>query len=317
MASAVTDITPNPDETHAQAVNDSLAVSPRISLVVCTTARSDRISALVPRLSAVLDAGGGDVEVVLVDNSAAGGLTAADPRVRVVRCTTPGLSRARTVGCSAARGGVIVFTDDDVEFDGEWPLRMAGPVLAGTLDATAALVRLGDEFSGVTTTFMRQWLAEANLEGTPRLVGAGMALQRRLLDVGVWDERIGAGHPDYAFGEETLFEYMIRFSGARIGVAAGAAVIHHPDVERISEEFWHRTAFQKGLSEAYLARHWGGETMALPTLRSWSRRIRLLIGRRADQVHRLRLIEALGRAEGFRRLNGETPRYLPRPGAPE
>jgi glycosyltransferase involved in cell wall biosynthesis len=298
--------------------------TPSVTLIVCTMGRGDRIAPLVAQLSSVLDESAPRVEVLVVDNSSDAGLVIADDRIRVVRCTLPGLSRARTVGCIHARGDVLVFTDDDVEFDSGWPLLMAEPILDGRLDATAAPVRLGPEFNAIPAGLQREWLAEANLDGSVRLVGAGMAIHRRLLGFGIWDERLGAGRPDFAFGEETLFELMIANAGARIDVVREAEILHHPDADRSSPDHFRRMARQKGLSGAYLGYHWFGESMPMPALRAARRRLRLgLLGRGRGEVIESELAtrESLGRAEGFARLQTEQRAYFPHyrarlPGSP-
>jgi glycosyltransferase involved in cell wall biosynthesis len=285
------------------------SATPRVSLIVCTTGSGARLAPLFTRLISVLDADAA-VEVLIVDNSRPGGLTSPDARIRVVRSVVSGLSRARTTGCMHARGDVLVFTDDDVDFDAHWPATLAKPVLEGRLDAAAATVRLGDEYAGLSSTLLREWLAEANIDERVRLVGAGMAIHRRLLGIGSWDERLGAGRPDFAFGEETLFEYMIRAAGARLGVVADAPVVHHPDLDRISDDRWRSTARQKGLSAAYLEHHWWGTSLPAARLRLWWRRLRLPRMRRAGLEQELRLRESIGNAEGHLRLRGEPPLYV-------
>ncbi|GAA1999877.1 glycosyltransferase [Microbacterium ulmi] len=290
------------------------------SLVVCTTGRSDRMPGLVARLQAALRDQRAVSEAVVVDNSPEGSLSElAGDGIRVVRAALPGLSLARTVGCIQARGDVLVFTDDDVEFAPSWPGRMAAPILAGELDATAAPVRLGPEFDDIASPLLRGWLAEANLPGDAvRLVGAGMALHRDLLGLGVWDQRLGAGVAGTAFGEETLFESMIRAQGARIDVVADAEVVHHPDATRLGPDYWRRTAQQKGLSEAYFAYHWLGETMPRPALRTARRRVRLWVHRRrhgsdpARFEQELRLIHSLAVSAGFSRESRSPRAYPPR-----
>lgn len=296
----------------------SLSVDqPAASLVVCTTGAPSRMGVLSSRLASVLDLSP-DFEVLVVDNSPAGGLTLDDPRIRVVRCALPGVSRARTTGCVHARGAVLVCTDDDVEFSAGWPSRMAAPLLDGSLDAAAAPVRLGSEYDGLHSTLVREWLAEGNLGDEVHLIGAGMAFHRRVLGLGLWDERIGAGRPDFAFGEETLFELMIRAAGARIGLVPDAGVVHHPDPARSANAHLLRIARQKGLSDAYYAYHWRGEDMRLARLRHARRRLRLLAYRltrrsQAAADEELRLVASAARAEGFRLLHGEPRSYVPRP----
>lgn len=302
---------------------DAVHRTPAVSVIVCTTGASARMGALAHRLTAVLDAAASDeavgFEALVVDNSPAGGLTMPDPRIRVVRCALPGLSRARTTACVQARGDVLVFTDDDVEFPASWPAAMAAPLLDGHLDAAAAPVRLGPEYDHLRSRLLREWLAEGNLGDEVRLIGAGMAVHRRVLGSALWDERIGAGRPDFAFGEETLFESMIRAAGARIGLVREAEAVHHPDPARAGHDDLIRVAWQKGLSDAYYAYHWLGEGMPLPRLRRWRRQLRLRAFRlrRRDrelrQEEEARLVESVGRAAGFVILDGEPRAYRPRP----
>lgn len=291
-----------------------------VSLVICTTGREDRLTQLLARARAVVDRAGERSEVVVVDNSAAGDVALPDVAgLRVVRAGLPGLSRARTTGCIQARGDVLVFTDDDVDFPADWPHRMARPILDGELDATAAPIRLGEELASITSPLLRGWLAEANLSGgTPHLVGAGMAFRRSMLGVGLWDPALGAGVPDLAFGEETLFGLMLRDAGARIGVATDAEVVHHPDLDRADPDRWRRTALQKGLSDAYISYHWHLETMPKPRLRELRRRVRLAGHRRRSRgdtaafEEELVLIESWARAAGFVREQGRPRAYWPR-----
>ncbi|GAB3800220.1 hypothetical protein GCM10028798_14410 [Humibacter antri] len=288
---------------------------PAMSLVVCTTGAPSEMPALTRRLSDVLDANA-DVEVLLVDNSARGGLTVPDPRIRVERCEAPGLSRARTVACERARGQVLIFTDDDVEFSPDWPPAMAKPLLEGVWDAAAAPVRLGTEFDHLRATLAREWLAEANLGDTVRLVGAGMAIHRRALLLGRWDERLGAGCADFAFGEESLFELMITKRGATVGLVREAGVVHHPDPSRATNDHFLRIARQKGMSDAYIGYHWWGQSLDRPRLREWRRRVRLRVyqlrhgSRQGLDEHELRLAESVGVAAGYAMLRGE-PRAYP------
>jgi hypothetical protein len=291
---------------------------PTVTVAVCTTGAPGRMAALSAQLAAVLDASP-ETEALVVDNSRDGGLTMDDPRIRVVRCALPGLSRARTAASALARADVLVFTDDDVEFGPSWPALMAAPLLTGTLDATAAPIRLGPEYDALDSPLLRGWLAEGNLDGEVRMIGAGMALHRRVLGLGLWDERLGAGRPDFAFGEESLFELMIRAAGARVGVVPEAGVVHHPDPARSTHEHLVRMARQKGLSDAYLGYHWYGDDLPRPRLRARRRALRLWWHRVARRtrgtrdIEELRLAESLGRAEGHAMLQGESRAYLPRP----
>ena len=53
-----------------------------------------------------------------------------DTRMSIVSASRPGLSRARNRGVLAARGEVIVFTDDDAIVDPHWLTAMIDPFTA-------------------------------------------------------------------------------------------------------------------------------------------------------------------------------------------
>lgn len=222
--------------------------------MICT-AEQDRAAELQRRLNAVVDHCGDNVQVIVVDNTAAGEVRFDNPDIDVVRCAVPGLSISRAVGCAFAAGRVIVMTDDDVEFGAEWPLRIAAPIVDDELDLATVPVVLGPEFAHVTSSLRRRWLAEANLQGLEFLLGAGMAFRKQLLGAAVWDDTIGAGRDPYGYGEDSLFGFMARQAGARFGWV-DAPVTHHPDPARLRDGALRRAARLRGCSQAYIAHHW-------------------------------------------------------------
>jgi Glycosyl transferase family 2 len=140
---------------------------PRISVVVPSLMkRSDYLRACLRSLAA-LDYP--NYEVILVDNRPAGS-AAVDPELadtisalgaHTVREPRTGNSAARNRGLDAARGGIVAFTDDDVEVDPAWLLAIAlrfrahpeeacvtGLLLPRELE-TSAQLRLEDYYGGV------------------------------------------------------------------------------------------------------------------------------------------------------------------------
>lgn len=96
--------------------------SPRVSVIV-PFVESQRF--LGPCVEALLsqDEIGGPVEIILVDNGAtdsAAIASAADPRVTVLRETTPGAYAARNAGLRRAQAPIIAFTDADCVADRDW-----------------------------------------------------------------------------------------------------------------------------------------------------------------------------------------------------
>lgn len=106
-------------------------VPPLMTVVIATRGRPDQIAGCV---RSVLDSDYPRFEVLIVDNSAADPRTrevferefAAEPRVRYLRESRRGLSRARNLGMTFARGSLLAFTDDDVRVDAGWLSAIAG-----------------------------------------------------------------------------------------------------------------------------------------------------------------------------------------------
>lgn len=308
----------------------TLSDRPRVSLVLATAGREDRLPLALDLGRRTVAASSEPAEFVVVDNgrtpSDALRRLAADD-VRVVRAAIPGLSRARVVGTLAARGEVLVCTDDDVAYDASWLDRMSEPILAGRADAVASTVRLSPEIEArALPRVLRRWLAEsppADDPGPTLLIGAGMALRRDLVQVALWDPHLGAGVPDMGFGEETLFSLMALEAGARIVRADGPPVVHSPSLDRLDPERWERTAAEKAHSEAYIAHHWDGTTLRRARLRVLSRRRRLLtfraqVRRRgtplapADVVRLADLVHSYEFARTMAALRGVPRAYWPR-----
>lgn len=97
---------------------------PRVSVVVATRDRADRLATLLRSLTRqTLDDSA--FEVIVVDDGSqdgtAGALAAADPGVRVVRNeASRGPAAARNAGWRAARAPLVAFTDDDCQVTPEW-----------------------------------------------------------------------------------------------------------------------------------------------------------------------------------------------------
>jgi glycosyltransferase involved in cell wall biosynthesis len=195
---------------------------PLASVVVCTHNGSRTLTLALASLSAQ-NFEHGSYEVVLVDDASTDETpqiaAASDARV-VRRERSSGLAAARNAGLAAARGQFVAFTDDDCEASPDWlqqlitpllddsslagvtgftsvgsndsiPFRFLGyrnplrPLPISLLDSTNPLARL--------RTYLREDAgprpAVAQHSHVYALVGANMALRRKLLDdVGGFDE---------------------------------------------------------------------------------------------------------------------------------
>ena len=97
---------------------------PKLSVILPTF---DRADSLKQALGALLrqSAAPSSYEIIVVDNNSTDGTAAVvagfdGRRVRRVFEPRQGLSYARNTGLAAARGGIVAFTDDDVEVAPDW-----------------------------------------------------------------------------------------------------------------------------------------------------------------------------------------------------
>jgi glycosyltransferase involved in cell wall biosynthesis len=237
-----------------------------LSVCICTRNRAASLRRALESLARQRHEG--DWEILLVDNG-----STDDTRIvaaELARCLPlrytweplPGLSRGRNRALSEAAGNLLVFTDDDIEFDEGW------------LDS---YVRAAESFSDVDffggrilpkwSSAPPRWLHDDRLEliagllghydqgnevrllaaDEPLPFGASFALRRRLIEVvGAFRLDLGVRDSVPGRGEET--DYMLRAieCGAR-GVYVGDAVCrHHVDPARLRLPHLFRYGFHKG-----------------------------------------------------------------------
>lgn len=250
-----------------------------VSLILCTR---DRPADLERTLASIAQAGPpADLacELLLVDNGS-GGATAVAQRIalpfelRVLRESAPGKSRALNTALAHARGQVLLFTDDDVRVPRDWIARMAAPILEGRADAVAGGV--------VLATFARRdWMAPYHRtrfgateeQDAPSLIGANMALARRVLErVPGFDTELGPGA--LGFYDDTLFSAQLAVAGFRIAAEPAATVEHHIDVQRLARAPMLDMARRFARTRAYVDHHWEHKTVRwlwLRTIKAWLR----------------------------------------------
>lgn len=222
---------------------------PAITVIICTRNRLDSLRVAV---RSVLDCDYPHVDIVVVDNASDDDSASRyiadlnDPRVTLVREPLPGLAGARNTGIRAAGGDLIAFTDDDVVVDPQW--------LRWIADAFGADERVGcvtgivpsGELRTPTQSFFEQRVSwakslqrrafdvtrppadsplfpfQVGLYGT----GANFALRRRMvLDMGGFDEALGAGSPTGG-GEDIDMFVRVLVSGRQL-VYEPAAIVWH------------------------------------------------------------------------------------------
>ncbi len=112
------------------------AHEPAISVVIPTKDRPALLERCVAGVLAACDATARRCEVLVVDDGSTPPVTSVgDGRVRVLRTTGVGPSRARNLGITAATAPVVAFTDDDVEVDVHWLAEALGTLESLTASA--------------------------------------------------------------------------------------------------------------------------------------------------------------------------------------
>lgn len=191
------------------------------------------------------------LEIIIIDNDPASGLTppvvAEFPGVKLIAEPRQGLSYARNAGIAASQGEIIIATDDDVTAPPDWLEKLLAPfarpdvtivtgnVLAEQLE-TPAERYFETNIGGLGRGFQPferggEWFDSFQLQIVPTWqVGAtaNAAFRASLFshpDIGLLDERLGAGTPVGA-GEESYFFYKVLKAGYTIAYEPRAFVWH-------------------------------------------------------------------------------------------
>ena len=221
------------------------------------------------------------VEMLVVDNGS------VDDTPEVIRSAShrqikicyiyeplPGKSRALNAALAAAKGEVILFTDDDVVPAEDWIEEMSKPLLERQCDAVAGRILLAESLHRPWFTPMHElWLAfiREPAGNSPELVGASMGIHRSVFDrFGAFDENLGPGAS--GFGEETLLCSQMHEAGLRILPVMETHVVHYPEESRLLRASWLAAAARFGHTQAYVMHHWEHSRERYPAAQlSWIR----------------------------------------------
>jgi glycosyltransferase involved in cell wall biosynthesis len=209
--------------------------TPFLSVVICTRNRAEALPdalACYERMVTELP-----WELVVVDNGSSDGTRAvldafaasAPFPMRVLTEPRTGLSRARNTGWRAARGPVIVFTDDDCYPEPEFLAEVGRHFVTPGVDYLGGRILLFDEEDHPITIQTRETpalISPRSFVPTGLIQGANMSARRSVLEaVGGFDEMLGAGMP---WCSEDI-DFVSRASAAGFtGVyEPGPLVLHH------------------------------------------------------------------------------------------
>lgn len=206
-----------------------------VSVIVCTRNRSGAMARLLEHLEHLIVPPGLRWELVVVDNASTDDTASmlasrhTPLPMRVVSERTPGLSRARNAGIAAARGDLLLFTDDDCLPDAHWLAAMreefARAPSLGVLGGRVELFDLRDRPTTTRTSRERGEISAAfNLDG---IIGCNMACRRSAVAmVGPFDVGLGGGTGAGA-GEDVDFVYRSLRAGLRVEYTPDALVYHN------------------------------------------------------------------------------------------
>ncbi|HET9644527.1 MAG TPA: glycosyltransferase [Burkholderiaceae bacterium] len=232
-----------------------------LTIIVCTYNRAPSLRDTLEALRRLESPPGCEWEVIVVDNNSRDEtravveeLATTWPRLRYAFERAQGLSHARNHGIAAARGEVILFTDDDVLPESDW--------LRVTLEG---LERHGADACGgyIAPIWERpppSWLTErffgflalrtdrsddfpiVDSDHVP--FGANMAFRRRVFErVGVFDTKRGRNGKVLAGGEDIEFFERLMAAGMKAWFLGRSRVHHKVEAYRLRKGYFLRWRF--------------------------------------------------------------------------
>jgi GT2 family glycosyltransferase len=225
----------------------------RVSAIVGTRNRAHAIADCLSSIAAALaKAAPLDAEIIVVDNGSTDrtsvviqnwAASCAFP-VRLLFEPRPGLSAARNYAMRVAKGGLLVFTDDDCRLSKDYINDLLRRDAADNdLVLRGGRVELGDPtdltLSIKTSPDLMRWHRRMNSAKYENLaatiVGCNMALRREVAErIGPFDERFGPGASVPA-SEDTDWIYRAYLANITIEYVPDMVIYHHHGRKRQSE----------------------------------------------------------------------------------
>ncbi|HZP88613.1 MAG TPA: glycosyltransferase [Burkholderiales bacterium] len=232
------------------------------SVVVCTYNRCESLRRTLAALRAQVAGPELSWEILVVDNNSSDAtkrvveeFASTFPRARYLYERNQGLSHARNTGIAAARGHVILFTDDDVAPEPEWVQRMVTGMVASGCDAAGGYIApvwessppnwLTQRFHGFLAIKTERTDTYEITEGLPLPFGANMAFKREVFTrLGLFDVNRGRKGAVLASGEDGEFFARLLASGGKVMFFGDARVHHAVESFRLTKRYFRKWRYQ-------------------------------------------------------------------------
>jgi GT2 family glycosyltransferase len=208
--------------------NDRDVAAPEISVVVPTYERPESLA----RCLAALDAqtARDSLEVVVVDDAgrrpdAVEDVVGAAPGRRLVRGDGSGAAAARNAGVAAARGPLVLFTDDDCEPRPDWAEKLASALRDEVAAAAGVTVAASGQELAMASQHVADYLTGFSLDraGRTRFApSSNLGCRAGVLERIPFDE----GYPGSG-GEDRDWCARLIESGQELVFVPDAVVAHH------------------------------------------------------------------------------------------
>lgn len=204
-------------------------------------------------------------EVIVIDNNSTdhtravvADFASSGPAPRYVVETKQGLDHARNRAIAEARGGVIVFGDDDILVQPDWLAQITAPFF--TASARRRVGAVGGEvipvFPHGLPDWVREWHAPLAFRADagplgPRQcpMGANLAFPRWVFEeLGPFHTALDRAAGNYFSGGDSEMIRRVRAAGHEVWFAPGAAVRHQMPANRTTFRYATRHAFDSARS---------------------------------------------------------------------
>lgn len=217
-----------------------MSKTPTLSVILCTYNNAESLSITLKQLIQCEVSDWTDVEVLVIDNNS------PDNTAEVVKALSDstevplkycfeekqGLSNARNLGLEMARGGYLLFTDDDADIPVNWLSRYLQEIQSTKADCLFSKIKVNWDRTPpwwydqrYDPFFVQLNYGDSPLEITDihhEFFGKNFCCKKSALtSMGGFDERLGRSGTSLAAGEETIIYRRL--------IAQRAHVVYFPD----------------------------------------------------------------------------------------